>query len=200
MLSVTDLLTLQNLPSESDLTLQTIQEFYEEHLCNRVFVFNLDDEDYPVIKLRFEKRHLCHLLGIQYVVKGLKKKSIYSGEKGYKQIENGTVTFDFLKKTNIQWYKSKKKRMLYTPFIYQIVANPTIIEFTPGNLTTRLDVDIIFYNQVDNTYLHLGLEKDTDSDFYYPKSFFDRKKDDHIEGRRQLTVLTTEIETNVQTT
>lgn len=192
MLSTTDLLTIQTMPSEKDVALQTIQMFYKEHLCQRLFTFHLDDTKRSIIKLRFEERHLCHLLGIQYCVDG-RKKHDYAGQKGYELIENGTVTFDSLKKHNKNAFKSKKKRMLYFSFVHQIMQNPSVIEYTPHNQTSLLKLDVIFYNYVDNTYLHLGLDKDTDSDYYYPKSFFDRKKNDRIVGNNQIPILKTEI-------
>jgi hypothetical protein len=194
MLSVTDLLTISTKPAEKDISLQTIQQFYKEHLCDRVFTFVLDDKDRSTVKIRFLERHLCHLLGIQHIVQRLKNKYDYAGEKGYKNLENGTLSIDFLKKSNNTWYKSKKNRILYFPFIHQLVQNPTVIVFTVGNLSTKLDVDIILYSHMDNTYLHLGIDKDSDSDFYYPKSFYDRKKDDHIAGRTVLPVKSLKIE------
>jgi hypothetical protein len=194
MLSVTDLLTIQKKPHEKDISLQLIQTFYKEHLCDRVFHFELDDEERPLVKLRFEEKNLCHLLGIQYIVKHMRNRHIYAGESGYKLIENGTVTIDFLKRTNRTWYKSKKNRILYFPFVYQVVNNPTVIVFSSDGLNTSLDVDIILYNHIDNTYLHLGLDKDADSDYYYPKSFYDRKKNDHIDGRKHLPIKSIKIE------
>lgn len=194
MLSVTDLLTIKNKPAEKDITLQTIQQFYKEHLCGRLFTFELDDPDRPTVKLRFKERHLCHLLGIQYVVDKLRNKYDYLGEKGYKKLEDGTLSFQFLKTTNNTWFKSKKNRMLYFPFTHQIVNNPTVIIFSSEGLNTSLDLDIILYNQLNNTYLHLGLDKDPDSDYYYPKSFYDRKKDDHINGRKLLPVKSIKVE------
>lgn len=194
MLSVTDLLSLKTKPSEQDITLQVIQQFYKEHLCDRLFTFELDDEERPVVNLRFHEKDLCHLLGIQYVVKNLRNKYEYTGEKGYKKLVDGSTTFDFLKTTNRAWFKSKRNRMLYLPFIYQIVQSPKVIVFSSENLNTTLDVDIILYNQTDNTYLHLGVDRDTDSNFYYPKSFYDRKKNDHIEGRTHLLVKSISIE------
>jgi hypothetical protein len=194
MLSATDLLTITTKPSEQDVSLQIIHQFYKEHLCGRVFTFELDDAVRPIVKLRFLERHLCHLLGIQYVVKNLKNKYDYSGEDGAKKLEDGTLSFDFLKTTNKAWYKSKQRRMLYFPFVYQIVNNPTVIVFSTNGLNTMLDVDIILYNHVNNTYLHLGLDKDPDSDYYYPKSFYDRKQDDHIVGRTVLPIKKISIE------
>ncbi|MDW2879682.1 MULTISPECIES: PBECR4 domain-containing protein [Bacillaceae] len=196
MLSVTDLLSLQSKPLEKDITLQTIQQFYKEHLCDRLFTFELDDEERPLVNLRFHEKDLCHLLGIHYVVQKLKNKYDYSGEKGYRKLKDGTVSFDFLKTTNKVWFKSKRNRMLYLPFIYQIVHSPSVIVFSAENLNTNLDVDIILYSHQDNTYLHLGVDKDADSSFYYPKSFYDRKKDDHIAGRKQLNVKAVKIQTD----
>lgn len=192
MLSTTDLLTLQSMPRENDLSLQTIQSFYKEHLCDRLFIFHLDDDTRKQIKLRFDEKDLCHLLGIHYIVKGMRNKYDYAGRKGYKLLEDGTVTFDFLKQTNKKWFKSIKKRMLYFPFVYQIIHGPSIIEFTAPNDTSRLELDLIIYSYSDNTYLHLGLDKDIDSDFYYPKSFFDRKKSDYIDGRTSINVVSVE--------
>ncbi|MCM3603194.1 PBECR4 domain-containing protein [Robertmurraya korlensis] len=188
MLSTTDLLTISAKPALKDISLQMIQLFYKEHLCDRLFTFELDDPNRPFVKLRFNEKHLCHMLGIQYVVQRLKNKHDYSGEKGYKCLENGTLTFDFLKKTNKQWFNSKKNRMLYFPFVYQIVNNPTVIIFSDQGLNTSLSLDIILYNQLNNTFLHLGLDKDPNSDFYYPKTFYDRNDNKHIDQRTQLTV------------
>lgn len=196
MLSATDLLTITSKPNVKDLSLQTIQEFYEEYLCGRLFIFELDDSVRSTVRLRFKERDLCHLLGIQYIVKRLKNKYDYAGEKGYKKLEDGTVTFEFLKRTNNAWFKSKRNRMLYFPFVYQIVNNPTAIIFSSGGLSTSLVADIIFYNKVNNIYLHLALDKDPDSDYYYPKSFFDRNKDDFIKNRTHLLVKSVTIKTD----
>ncbi|MES1047808.1 hypothetical protein FOA22_25605 [Heyndrickxia oleronia] len=196
MLSVTDLLTLQTMPSVTDLSLQTIQLFYKEHLCDRVFVFELEDKARPIVKLRFSEKQLCHLLGIQYVLTPRMHGYKYLGSTGYTYIEDGTVTFDFLKSENKDGFKSKKRRMLYFPFVYQILTNPTAIIFNQALVSTKIDVDIILYNHVNNTYLHLGIDKDPDSDFYYPKSFYDRKKDDHISGQTQVAIKAMKIETD----
>lgn len=193
MLSVTDLLTINTKLKKKDITLQNIQTFYKEHLCGREFTFKLDDKTRPIVKLRFNEKDLCHLLGIHYIVGCLRNKYDYIGIKGYQKIENGTMTFDSLHTTNKKWFNSQKNRILYFPFVYQIVNNPSVIIFSKSDQNSKLDLDIILYNHMDNTYLHLGLDKDHDSDFYYPKSFFDRKKDDYITGRDELTVLDIEI-------
>lgn len=55
MLSVTDLLNLTKKPKRKFLSLQTIQQFYKEHLCDRVFIFETDNTERPIIKLRFKE-------------------------------------------------------------------------------------------------------------------------------------------------
>ncbi|MED4534850.1 PBECR4 domain-containing protein [Metabacillus fastidiosus] len=194
MLSVTDFLTIQAKPKEADISLQTIQEFYKEHLCNRLFVFELEDDSRPVVKLRFEENNLPHLLGIQHIMKGIKKSHLYIGQSGYDLMKNGTLTLNLLKTTNKSWYKSKKDRILYFPFVYQILNNPTAIIFDNSIANTNIDVDIILYNKLNNIYLHLGIDRSSGSEFYYPKSFYDRKKDDHITGQSPINIKSKRIE------
>lgn len=194
MLSVTDLLTIQTKPELTDLSLQTIQEFYKENLCDRLFVFELEDTSRQTIKLRFKEDHLCHLLGIHYIMSSTQNATSYAGHSGYNLLRNGTVTFDFLKTTDRINFKSKKNRMLYFPFVYQVLQNPTAIIFDGSTTNTRIDVDIILYNQLNNTYLHLGLDRNGKSAYYYPKSFYDRKKNDHITGQTQITIKSKRIE------
>ncbi|MED3346598.1 MULTISPECIES: PBECR4 domain-containing protein [Bacteria] len=194
MLSVTDLLTLNTKPSLKDITLQTIQEFYSEHLCKKVFIFELDSPDFPLVRLRFEEDNFCHLLGIQHVLKSQKGGTSYIGQEGYNLIKKGTVTFDFMKTKNKQGFKSKKNRMLYFPFVYQVLNSPTITKFSRAHLTTNIDLDILFYTQTHNIYLHLGLGQDNTTDYFYPKTFYDRKRNDHIDGQEELTLKSMSIE------
>lgn len=191
MLTVTDLLTIVNKPNQSNVSLQTIQIFYEEHLCNRLFVFQTDSKDHPTIKIRFEEDNLCHLLGFQYILRPLKDGTKYTGQPGYNLIKDGTVTFEYIKSTNNKRFKGQQDRMLYFPFVYQIVSNPTAITFNKPEI--QLDVEIIFYNQVHNVYLHLGLGKQVDTDYYYPKSFFPRKKDDYISNQTLVNMISKQV-------
>jgi hypothetical protein len=64
----------------------------------------------------------------------------------------------------------------------------------PKLVSTTIDVDIILYNNINNTYLHLGIDKDKNSDFYYPKSFYDRNKNDHIVGQTPVAIKSLRIE------
>ncbi|MBA9043112.1 hypothetical protein HNP21_006290 [Bacillus aryabhattai] len=200
MLSVTDLLTIQTKPLQADVSLFTIQEFYEEHLCNRLFIFETDDTQRPIISLRFEEANFCHLLGIQHVFQGQRNSSQYVGQTGYDLIKNNVVTFNTMnQKPTKKNFKDKRNRMLYFPFVHQILKNPTSIIFSNANLPTNIDVDIILYNHLDNKYLHLGVDKENDSQYYHPKTFFDRSKDDFIVNQKKLTIKSIRVELDEKT-
>lgn len=165
MLRVEDLLVIQQMPRESDLSLELIRQFYKLHLCDRIFILELDDG--TEIHFMFEEDNLCHLLGIHHILGSHK----FQGQSGYDLIVDGTTTIQFLKRQNKQAYKSKKQRILYFPFVYQMIWNPVLIEYT-GQVNTRMDFEIILFNMIDRKYLHLGLRKYKNSHFYYPVSFF----------------------------
>lgn len=42
MLNIEELLSIKSKPNEKDVSLQLYAQFYENHLCNRVFIFELD--------------------------------------------------------------------------------------------------------------------------------------------------------------
>lgn len=84
--------------------------------------------------------------------------------------------------------------MLYFPFVHQVLDNPTIISFSNAVLPTNVDVDIMLYNVLNNTYFHLGLGKTEKTDYYYPKTFYDRRKDDHVSGQMVLPLKEKRIE------
>ena len=39
MLSVSDLININYIPDEDDISLQLLIDFYEEYLCKRIFIF-----------------------------------------------------------------------------------------------------------------------------------------------------------------
>ena len=159
MLSVTDLLTLTKRPKRKFLSLLTLQQFYKEHLCDRVFIFETDDIDRPIVKLRFKEEHLCHLLGFQYLFDEKRYGKTYVGTDGYNLIANGTVTFQSIEKSNPTELAKQENRILFFPFVHQILQNPESIIFLPQNVPfkSKFKADLIFYNELNKRYLHLGL-------------------------------------------
>ncbi|MCU5096132.1 PBECR4 domain-containing protein [Bacillus wiedmannii] len=196
MLSVTDLLTLERKPKMSHLSLLTIQQFYKEHLCGRRFIYSTDDPHRPTIRLRFKEEELCHLLGFQHIFEKQRFGSTYIGESGYNLMRSGELTFDFIKETNEEGLKQYENRMLFFPFVHQILKNPDSVIFDPKCVPfkTKLQADLIFYNEQNRRYLHLFLDhyKKRPGN-YFPRSFFDRRDNKLLVGQAPVTVTKTDI-------
>ena len=192
MLSVTDLLTLTKKPKRKFLSLLTIQQFYKEHLCDRLFIFETDNVERPVIKLRFKEEHLCHLLGLHYIFDEKRHGTAYIGDEGYNLIKNGTLTFEFIEQIDKNALSKNENRILFFPFTYQILQNPTSIVFLPETVPfkSQLKVDLIFYNRLNNRYIHLGLDRFKNRpQNYFPKSFFDRRDTNFIDGQKEMNII-----------
>jgi hypothetical protein len=190
MLTVADLLTLTTKPLQKDVTIQTILEFYEQHLCTYKIIYELDSEERPELRLRFEPDQLYHLLGIHHV---LGKK--YNGLPGFNKIKDGTFTWKYMKQKNEQGFKSKKNRMLYFPFVYQLLRSPELVLFDGEKADTNNDSELILYNQVEKAYMHLGVSQYTDQEnYYFPRSFYDRNNRDHIDGQTPINIKSLKIE------
>ena len=59
---------------------------------------------------------------------------------------------------------------------------------------TNINCELLFYSKYDNAVIHLGLEKDSEEEYYIPRTFFVEKletvedKDIYIDNQEQITV------------
>lgn len=190
LLTSEELKFIQRKPIESELSLQNIQLFYEEHLMNKTFEFELDEPSQPIINLIFEEDNLCHLIGFQHIFEAEQNATDYQGYLGYNKIKECKVTMDTFKEPRIKVkYKENRERILYFPFLYQLIKNPTVILFSPENLKTKISTEFIFYNSLNNRYLHLGLDKHEGTNSYFPRTFFVRKNSDFIDNQTPVKVI-----------
>lgn len=171
-LSVQDLLELEHVPTEEQLTLQTIALFYKEHLCNQVVHYKVR-HTVSTIKLHFRTFDLPHLLGIHRIVNG----SANRGTKGFPALISGATTLDALKKVNSGGYYSTIDRILHFPFLYQLIRKPECIIFNPQALgrNSSIDAEFMIYNVFSGRYLNLGIKKEKSTDLYVPVTFVERK-------------------------
>lgn len=172
-LSTQDLLNIQKVPEPHEMSLQTLSIFYEEHLCHRQFIYELKHKQQE-LRLRFKPGDLCHLLGIHHIIKG----SEYSGERGFKAMQEGRLTFEFLKQANIGAYEDKLYRMLYFPFVYQLIQNPRIVIENQQHSTSIINAQFIFYDGYGERYIELKLRRESKNtpNFFVPVSFGDVRK------------------------
>jgi hypothetical protein len=166
-LSIQDLLNIQAMPDETELSLLTMASFYEQHLCNRQFLYTVGHAK-GEIRLRFKTGDLCHLLGVQHVVKGQQ----YRGEQGFRAMAAGGLTFDTLKRANTGGYEDMLYRMLYFPFVYQLIQNPKIIIDDRQFSTSIVQAQFVFYDRYGARSILLKLRQEEEgSNFFVPVTF-----------------------------
>lgn len=170
VLSIQDLLYLNDLPTEEQVTLQLLADFYEEHICRQIFHYIIRDKRRN-IRLRFRTIDLPHLLGIHKMKTG----STYRGRKGFPELKNGNLTLEVLKKASLGGYESTIYRILYFPFLYQLIHHPKFMIFNPQVAGSMIDAEFMLFNQYSGRYLHLGIKKEDSTDFYVPVTFLERK-------------------------
>lgn len=193
-LTAIDLCSITTKPKLNEFSFESLLDFYEENLCNRLFVYHLGPPANKVIKLRFEEDKLCHLLGFQHIFKGLRNARDYVGQSGYDLLRKQQVTFDTFKDKGLkQEFKSKKNRILLFPFVYQILLNPTAILFSNDLLPTNIETEFFFYRSQDGCFLHLGVDSDGQNPYYFPKTFVERNNRDFIENQMLVSVLKIEV-------
>lgn len=196
-LTIEDLKTINRKPLESELSLGVLLNFYEECLSDTLFVFELDYLEQPTIRLHFSKDNLCHLLGFQHIFEGEPNASNYSGFSGYNLIKNRTITINSLKQQHLREnYKKHRERVLYFAFIYQLIKNPTTILFSKelAKFETNIETEFILYDNKNNRYLHLGLDKHEGTNIYFPRTFFVRKNKAFIENQKEINILKKELQ------
>lgn len=86
MYSATDLNNLTIKPKINDITLEVLREFYEMFLYPFIFTYTVTaNNSSRKIKLAFNTRNFCHLLGVESIAKRSVKYSDlhnYRGEDG----------------------------------------------------------------------------------------------------------------------
>ncbi|MEW9701296.1 PBECR4 domain-containing protein [Paenibacillus sp. SI8] len=169
-LSIQELLNLKELPSEEELSLQILAEFYEQLLCNRIFHYKVRHK-VGEIKLHFKTSDLPHLLGIHKIKTG----STHRGKRGFPALKSGNLTLLDLKRANEGNYVRIIYRILHFPFINQLMYDPEAIIFRPDLAQSTIDAEFMFYNTYSGRVLHLGIKRETSTDLYIPVTFLERK-------------------------
>lgn len=176
-----DLKNLSVKPKINDLDLSVLQNFYSMFLMPFVYTYTITTENSTrQLQLRFDNIRLCHLLGIESIAKGqvkYKELAQYRGQNGWNNIESGNLTFKHLKTLNQKKFKSVKAKFVYFYLIPDLLEKPLGVIFDKNNVTppVRIESEILFYSTYENAVIHLGIDKEDDSEFYYPRTFFVEK-------------------------
>ena len=113
MLHSNDLLTIETMPSWSDISLALYKEFSEQYLIPTIFRYYLENGE--IIDVRFEEWAIYHILGIQHINGKISKT------KFFEEIENGLDLDSFME--NKKRLNDFKHRIRMFGCIYQIMKD-----------------------------------------------------------------------------
>lgn len=176
-----DLRSLTIKPKINDIDLPILKDFYTMYLMPFIYTYSITDADSNrQLQLRFDNVRFCHLLGLESIAKGHVKYnelSQYKGEKGWNNIEAGNLAFKHLKTLNQKKFKSIKAKFVYFYLIPDLLDKPLGVMFDKNNVNppVQIESEILFYSSYENAVIHLGIDKEDNSDFYYPRTFFVEK-------------------------
>lgn len=106
------------IPSESDISLELLVDFYEDYLCKRIFIFTLRDGQ--VVKLFFrDATELFHVSGIDHVYEGVPM----DGSRFIQEIKAGNIDLTTVKNVNAAAYKDYEIRVRSMACIDTIIKN-----------------------------------------------------------------------------
>lgn len=176
-----ELRTLSIKPKINDIDLPILKDFYTMYLMPFIYTYTINNEERSQqLQLRFDDIRLCHLLGLESIATGqvkYKELSQYRGKNGWENIENGNLTFKHLKSLNQKKFRSVKAKFVYFYLIPDLLEKPlgVIFDKEKVNPPVKIESEILFYSTYENAVIHLGIDKEDDDDFYYPRSFFVEK-------------------------
>mgnify|MGYP000130502019 FL=1 len=176
-----DLRSLTIKPKINDIDLPILKDFYTMYLMPFIYTYSITDADSNrQLQLRFDNVRFCHLLGLESIAKGHVKYnelSQYKGEKGWNNIEAGNLAFKHLKTLNQKKFKSIKAKFVYFYLIPDLLDKPLGVMFDKNNVNppVQIESEILFYSSYENAVIHLGIDKEDNSVFYYPRTFFVEK-------------------------
>ena len=86
MLRVCDLININYVPNEKEISLKLLVDFYEQYLCRRIFIFTLKNGE--VVKLFFkDASEIYHISGIDHIYDGIPM----DGSRFLKEIQSGKM-------------------------------------------------------------------------------------------------------------
>lgn len=154
MLSVSDLIDINYIPSESDISLELLVDFYEDYLCKRIFIFTLRDGQ--VVKLFFrDATELFHVSGIDHVYEGVPM----DGARFIQEIKAGNIDLGMVKNVNAAAYRDYEIRVRSMACIDTIIKNCEYLWYPSGKIPdSEIEVKYLLLKGLDEKNLHLGID------------------------------------------
>jgi hypothetical protein len=175
MLTLTNLLGRSNPPRINLIDLPLLQELYEKHLVPFAYDYILSNGER--IKLYFHPENFCHLLGLDKIAKSVTTNvgihNSHKGHLGWKRIKEGRLTIQSLRGLGGSYFNhyTERKIVFFYTLPQLLLSGSAMVQYVPIS-ASKLNVELILFDTFAKSWVHLGLEKESDWDSYYPKSFF----------------------------
>ena len=198
------ILTLEALsvhPTETanhQITMSLLANYYEKFLNPTYYDVELSDGN--TIRIDFHKENFCHLIGIDQIAEAHfkdpkhPKMFMHKGKGGFKRAKNKNLEFSYLKNLHQHQYDYEERKFHFFHFIHTMMdsGNLKLVSYVsiPGS---NLKCDFMFHDEFDNALLHLGVEKSTKGENFFPKTFFARylssaKADEYIAPQTTVVI------------
>lgn len=190
ILTCEQLLEVEQKPTVNSISLDLLREFYEKYLNPYNYTYKAYmDENYREITVRFEKKRFCHLLSIEKIVaRAVPYWNLdnFKGDNGWEKIVLGDLTIGSIKTLNKRGFNDNKLKYVYFYLLPRLLENPKGIKFDPSKVEggTLVPCEILFYDEYENAYVHIGIDKEDDTDFYFPRTFLVEKINKEKDGKR----------------
>lgn len=166
MLEVEDLINIQYIPKISEISLPLLVDFYEQYLCKRFFIFEL--EDGRKVKLFFkDASEILHISGVDHIYENMHM----DGTRFVEGIQNNTIDFDMLENINRAAYTDYINRIRSVACIDTIIKNCEYLWFADGKIPgSRIKVKYLLLKGLDGKNIHLGIDTYKEGRPYYSKT------------------------------
>lgn len=166
MLSVSNLIDINYIPSESDISLELLVNFYEEYLCKRFFIFKLRNGQ--TVKLFFrDATELFHVSGIDHIYKGIPM----DGSRFINGIKEGNTDLGVVKNINSAAYKDYEIRIRSMACIDTIIKNCEYLWYPSGKISgSDIEVKYLLLKGLDEKNLHLGIDTYKENRPYFART------------------------------
>lgn len=188
-------LSTQN-PKINTITLDLLREYYEIYLNPYIYKYQIADANLSPtfktdIELRFDKDNFCHLLGIESTLRYSVSRSElekYKGQYGWNNIQNQILDFKFIKSKNKRGFTDNKSRYVFFYLIPKLVECPQGVLYDPSRVMgkTKVDCELLFYDEFQRAYVHIGIKKDEALGYFIPKTFLIEKITDINDGLKYI--------------
>ena len=167
MLTVKDLIDINYIPQEEEVSLELLKEFYEDYLCKNIYLYTLMDGSEIKLILR-DSTEIFHISGIDHIYSG---NPMDAGNL-IKGIESKDITMDSLQRINPAAYKDYIDRIRGMFCLDTILKKCEYLWFPKGKINdSKINVRYLLIKGIDGKNLHLGIDTYKENRPYFARTF-----------------------------